>query len=118
MRISDWSSDVCSSDLATCAVKIAMGRRMFKSILRRPLLPLFALPLLLAPVPLPAQTGGAPYSIDGRGFSRLQDAVDAIGEGEGTIRIAPGHHRDRSEEPTSELQSLMRLSYAVFCLKK
>ena len=67
---------------------------MFKSILRRPLLPLFALPLLLAPVPLPAQTGGAPYSIDGRGFSRLQDAVDAIGEGEGTIRIAPGHHRD------------------------
>ena len=67
---------------------------MFKSILRRPLLPLFALPLLLAPVPLPAQTGGAPYSIDGRGFSRLQDAVDAIGEGEGTIRIAPGYHRD------------------------
>src|SRR3546814_12687376 len=67
---------------------------MFKSILRRPLLPLLVLPLLLAPVPLPAQTGGAPYSIDGRGFSRLQDAVDAIGEGEGTIRIAPGHHRD------------------------
>ena len=67
---------------------------MFKSILRRPLLPLLALPLLLAPVPLPAQTGGAPYSIDGRGFSRLQDAVDAIGEGEGTIRIAPGYHRD------------------------
>lgn len=67
---------------------------MFKSILRRPLLPLLALPLLLAPVPLPAQTGGAPYSIDGRGFSRLQDAVDAIGEGQGTIRIAPGYHRD------------------------
>src|SRR3546814_6664826 len=102
-----------------------MGRRMFKSILRRPLLPLFALPLLLAPVPLPAQTGGAPYSIDGRGFSRLQDAVDAIGEGEGTFRIAPGHHPDcavqtagRSEEHTSELQSLMRISSAVFCLKK
>src|SRR3546814_6903396 len=28
------------------------------------------------------------------------------------------HHRDRSEEHTSELQSLMRISYAVFCLKK
>ena len=67
---------------------------MFTSILRRPVLPLLALPLLLAPMPLPAQTGGAPYSIDGRGFSRLQDAVDAIGEGEGTIRIAPGYHRD------------------------
>ncbi|QCB55938.1 right-handed parallel beta-helix repeat-containing protein [Sphingopyxis sp. PAMC25046] len=67
---------------------------MFTSILRRPVLPLLALPLLLAPMPLPAQTGGAPYSVDGRGFSRLQDAVDAIGEGEGTIRIAPGYHRD------------------------
>lgn len=71
-----------------------MWLRMFTSIPRRPLLPLLALPLLLAPVPLPAQTGGAPYSVDGRGFSRLQDAVDAIGEGEGTIRIAPGYHRD------------------------
>src|SRR3546814_3935808 len=29
-----------------------------------------------------------------------------------------GHNRDRSEEHTSELQSLMRISYAVFCLKK
>src|SRR3546814_5174441 len=29
-----------------------------------------------------------------------------------------GHYRFRSEEPTSELQSLMRISYAVFCLKK
>lgn len=70
------------------------GRCMFKAILRRPLLPLLALPLLLAPVPLPAQTGGAPYSVDGRSFGRLQDAVDAIGEGEGIIRVAPGYHRD------------------------
>src|SRR3546814_1033639 len=30
----------------------------------------------------------------------------------------PGHRRSRSEEHTSELQSLMRISYAVFCLKK
>lgn len=67
---------------------------MFKAILRRPVLPLLALPLLLAPVPLPAQTGGAPYSIDGRSFGRLQDAVDAIGDGQGTIRVAPGYHRD------------------------
>src|SRR3546814_8933053 len=32
------------------------------------------------------------------------------------VRVAPAV--DRSEEPTSELQSLMRISYAVFCLKK
>nr|WP_237700896.1 right-handed parallel beta-helix repeat-containing protein [Sphingopyxis alaskensis] len=68
--------------------------RMIRSLLRRPLLPLLALPLLLAPAPLPAQSGGAPYHVDGRGFTRLQDAVDAIGEGEGTIRIAAGYHRD------------------------
>jgi len=67
---------------------------MIRLIFARPLLPLFALPLLLAPAPLPAQTGGAPYSIDGRSFARLQEAVDAIGDGEGVIRIAPGYHRD------------------------
>ncbi|MBL0769995.1 right-handed parallel beta-helix repeat-containing protein [Sphingopyxis sp. XHP0097] len=67
---------------------------MIRLIFARPVLPLFALPLLLAPAPLPAQTGGAPYSIDGRGFARLQEAVDAIGDGEGVIRIAPGYHRD------------------------
>src|SRR3546814_15155548 len=33
-------------------------------------------------------------------------------------RQEPGHVRQRSEEHTSELQSLMRISYAVFCLKK
>jgi len=69
---------------------------MFKALLCRPLLPLLALPLLLAPVPLPAQSGTAPYVVaeSGRSFGRLQDAVDAIGEGEGTIRVAAGYHRD------------------------
>ena len=49
-----------------------------------------------AAAPAPAQTGGAPYVIaeNSRGYARLQDAVDAIGEGQGTIRIAPGYHRD------------------------
>src|SRR3546814_6771772 len=32
--------------------------------------------------------------------------------------ISPFHYKNRSEEHTSELQSLMRISYAVFCLKK
>src|SRR3546814_1276408 len=40
------------------------------------------------------------------------------GEGIGIVDEAPRHPRDRSEEHTSELQSLMRISYAVFCLKK
>ncbi|MDK2761452.1 MAG: right-handed parallel beta-helix repeat-containing protein [Sphingopyxis sp.] len=69
---------------------------MLKTILHRPLLPLLALPLLLAPLPLPAQSGAGAYVLaeNGRSFGRLQDAVDAIGEGEGTIRVAPGYHRD------------------------
>src|SRR3546814_4775402 len=36
----------------------------------------------------------------------------------GDVVLAPDHMADRSEEHTSELQSLMRISYAVFCLKK
>src|SRR3546814_2534901 len=59
-----------------------------------------------------------------------QDAVDQVGaalrqRGKGEIGVPDmlvhivGHHHDvRSEEHTSELQSLMRISYAVFCLKK
>ncbi|MDZ3830190.1 MAG: right-handed parallel beta-helix repeat-containing protein [Sphingopyxis sp.] len=67
---------------------------MVKRSLRRPLLPLLALPFLLVPGAAPAQSGGAPYVVaeTGQGFARLQDAVDAIGGGEGTIRIAPGYH--------------------------
>lgn len=69
---------------------------MAKSLFGRPLLPLLALPLLVAPVSAPAQSDAAPYAVaeSGRTFGRLQDAVDAIGEGAGTIRIASGYHRD------------------------
>ena len=69
---------------------------MIQMLVRRPLPPLFALSLLLAPTPLPAQSGPAPYLVmeSGQGFGRLQEAVDAIGERSGTIRIAPGFHRD------------------------
>src|SRR3546814_8011940 len=40
------------------------------------------------------------------------------GRRRGAATLYFGHHRQRSEEHTSELQSLMRISYAVFCLKK
>src|SRR3546814_5031826 len=50
------------------------------------------------------------------------NARDAM-DGKGTLTISTGqryleHHEIRSEEHTSELQSLMRISYAVFCLTK
>src|SRR3546814_3334195 len=48
--------------------------------------------------------------------------LPALREGAGSLRGGALHQRDaaalRSEEHTSELQSLMRISYAVFCLKK
>src|SRR3546814_7183555 len=84
MRISDWSSDVCSSDLGDDP-----------GLLRLPPRPA-AHPALGA---LPA---------DRRAHLWADRAC------RGHLR----HHRHRSEEHTSELQSLMRISYAVFCLKK
>ena len=63
-----------------------------------------ALALVLA-APLSAQPSGAPYTVEetGRGYARLQDAVTAIGSGDGTIRIAPGTYR-RLEAPRRTLR--------------
>src|SRR3546814_6461630 len=117
MRISDWSSDVCSSDLRPCA------RRARTSVLFRFRLRhgrdhrrgLFA-----------AMADGAldPSRAAPRSYPCL--AVHGL---DGVLRLpdAPDHQRRagaepaaglRSEEHTSELQSLMRISYAVSCLKK
>src|SRR3546814_6337796 len=94
MRISDWSSDVCSSDLP----------------------------------------GGIAEPVDRGDTDAPEPPVDQPVLGVEQIppdqrdRDQRGHHRreidraeeaaPRSEEHTSELQSLMRISYAVFCLKK
>ena len=57
-------------------------------------------PLLLSHLALPsasdAQGGGTPFTVaeTGRGYGRLQDAVDAIGSGNGTILVAAGRYRD------------------------
>src|SRR3546814_9412997 len=92
MRISDWSSDVCSSDLALVdldrhrsLVVVGSGKRL---------------------------------RLLGRDRRVLLDQLGHLA----TERLdAERQRRDveqRSEEHTSELQSLMRISYAVFCLKK
>ena len=59
---------------------------------------------LLAAVPLSAQ-GDAPYTVveSGQGFARLQDAINAIGAGRGTIRFAPGTHRDCGVQTQGEV---------------
>src|SRR3546814_4552392 len=99
MRISDWSSDVCSSDLP------AVGPRA--SRLARP-------------------------RCDPLGAGRLRNADSGVlrqqvDSGRNTwpsldlaciLQVEALTAPSRSEEHTSELQSLMRISYAVFCLKK
>src|SRR3546814_4374620 len=75
--------------------------------------------------------GGVPdRGFGGRGFllglcARAERLADRIGLGIAEQGLAAGqrgaqrlHHHRRSEEHTSEPQSLMRISYAVFCLKK
>src|SRR3546814_6818236 len=98
MRISDWSSDVCSSDLS-------FAQSLLQS--RHGVLNLHKVPA----------THIGDFGID---YYCLADLVIyqcyAVEE---PIDIAIRADRQkRSEEHTSELQSLMRISYAVFCLKK
>src|SRR3546814_7128353 len=87
MRISDWSSDVCSSDLARHPCDAAGAEQH-------------------------QRCGQADEHAAGKAVQRL--GVGKAGEYHST---STGSLR-RSEEHTSELQSLMRISYAVFCLKK
>src|SRR3546814_3862368 len=119
MRISDWSSDVCSSDLFAfqyggphlahpaqggAHLLVAFGERVGHRL---------DFDLALA--------NGLAGPLPGFAVDRLQEqlGVAAAQHGFGELRsIAVPHLAKRSEEHTSELQSLMRISYAVFCLKK
>src|SRR3546814_3896920 len=133
MRISDWSSDVCSSDLgprarrgARAAPRLRGSSRIRAALDRRdgagtmgypgardyggdnPLLRCAALPFGSHPRPC-------------RDLSARRDAVAVAAPVQATA--GAGSRGDvrriaRSEEHTSGLQSLMRISYAVFCLKK
>src|SRR3546814_8162481 len=99
MRISDWSSDVCSSDLGV------------RNVLNNADEPLsFINALLQGKVGRAFHTLGRFVVNTTIGVGGLADHASSMG-----LEEKP---EDRSEEHTSELQSLMRISYAVFCLKK
>src|SRR3546814_7774477 len=102
MRISDWSSDVCSSDLdrggAAGAARVV--HRADHAVLDRP---------DMAEVVGPARRRRLRH--------RRPRAAEAVAPVARKVR-AVAHAVGRSEEHTSELQSLMRISYAVFCLEK
>src|SRR3546814_9154096 len=118
MRISDWSSDVCSSDLSSSLDgKVAfvtgadrnLGKAMATALLR----------------------DGANVVATAMYGSLLSQFVEECGAADRVLTLEGDISRDddrqrlvqaaidrRSEEHTSELQSLMRNSYAVFCLKQ
>src|SRR3546814_5323045 len=118
MRISDWSSDVCSSDLVGAADRFGrIGLRPVEEAeLHRPLA---GRPALGVAHDLP----GEAVEPDGAGDRGADQAEAEKGDPpEGRCishrhSTAPAPAGARSEEHTSELQSLMRISYAVFCLK-
>src|SRR3546814_2340729 len=133
MRISDWSSDVCSSDLSDIT-GVPTGfsdlDRMTSGLQAGDL-------VIVAGRPSMGKTSfsmnigehvaieqGLPVAV----FSMEMGAVQLAMRMLGSVGMLDQHRMrtgklvaddwPRSEEHTSELQSLMRISYAVFCLKK
>src|SRR3546814_10317621 len=107
MLISNWSSDVCSSDLLQVLA--------FATVLA-----------LTACASLPPPTAELATARQAVARARNADAdqyeADEVSQARRALELAQAAmaqgREDRSEEHTSELQSLMRISYAVFCLKK
>src|SRR3546814_3160056 len=116
MRISDWSSDVCSSDLdmLTTAIKAAQFSEGS-----------FAVYSNQTAQRYPATASAIRALLDQHMLSPVEfvaeiDAMHAAGS-RLFVELGPKGivaNMARSEEHTSELQSLMRISYAVFCLKQ
>src|SRR3546814_2838318 len=109
MRISDWSSDVCSSDLG--AIRVRNFARAYRKALSHGRF---------------HYADGASPGVDlrtnaHRNAELIRNMPDKraleCGYAE-RLQMLLEHLGKRSEEHTSELQSLMRISYAVFCLKK
>src|SRR3546814_1216499 len=105
MRISDWSSDVCSSDLLKDELILAYSTASSETVLPRIMEKMtnYGAPQSITSFVIPT---GYSFNLDG---STLYQSIAAL-----FLAQLYG----RSEEHTSELQSLMRSPYAVLCLKK
>src|SRR3546814_3182648 len=111
MRISDWSSDVCSSDLPSLTplrrqcitphLASARARKETMKAKKTPAKKVVKPKAAAKPVAKKSAAAKKPAPSKGGLIKKLTNAL-----------------KGRSEEHTSELQSLMRISYAVFCLKK
>src|SRR3546814_8730386 len=116
MRISDWSSDVCSSDLLVVGnpanTNALIAQSNAKKLDPKQFTAMVRLDHNRALSQLAAKTG-----------SKTTDISKMIIWGNHSATQYPDISHTlvgdkRSEEHTSELQSLMRISYAAFCLKK
>src|SRR3546814_3363723 len=123
MRISDWSSDVCSSDLAQVPAQARAAAPGFQvgevDAVVGDLVPVKAVGQLIAArlddVGAEQPRGAvhvAPVQVE-QGLERVAFVQELHARGGFVIALEAVI---RSEEHTSELQSLMRISYAVFCL--
>src|SRR3546814_7895901 len=132
MRISDWSSDVCSSDLLSASFHSLS--HVFTMLAR----PLIDIHLAISSTSalgfssknssregdnLPLSNGrGKPFSVNSLGIHPSCWSLSTRCLGDPRLNSTSSNARyvpsPRSEEHTSELQSLMRNSYAVLCLKK
>src|SRR3546814_3058419 len=116
MRISDWSSDVCSSDLPDHA-HAAAPRRRPRLRSRRAARKLHRRRRRTRDDAGCGQLSGQVVGRTARRTAVPSRETPRDVDRRGAPRSRPRQSR-RSEEHTSELQSLMRISYAVFCLKK
>src|SRR3546814_3358455 len=106
MRISDWSSDVCSSDLIDARTIASRGKLVTRSA--------------IAAATRSRKSASGEIRIDSESSpcSACENRSIAIQRGSELPSLMTTISLGRSEQHTSELQSLMRISYAVFCLKK
>src|SRR3546814_7189805 len=117
MRISDWSSDVCSSDLRYQRLRLDARQRLVVKARRRQR----QFQQLEGPRTVVSQGGQVDGDVIAVSVEADRDRLVAHGILEIVgfqVAGALGEQSHRSEEHTSELQSLMRSSSAVFCLKK
>src|SRR3546814_10883360 len=106
MRISDWSSDVCSSDLVRRRCASVRERRAWRSSDHNRAIRHF--------LPRPRCRCGYPPESEGAGEALSKEGSRSPDFPHRGALQSPSH---RSEEHTSELQSLMSTSNAAFCLK-
>src|SRR3546814_9644821 len=115
MRISDWSSDVCSSDLVFDTPVEGMDpmvRRAAKAINFGIIYGMSAFGLA-AQLGIPQREAQAYIEAYFKRYPGIRDYMDRTRK-----QVKEHGFVTRSEEHTSEIQSLMRISYAVFCLTK